>query len=79
MVLTPTTLYTFKEERKYRNPTEVINLKECSTIKSAEEEVHKPNAIVSASFIQRIDCPDRTYYFVAESSSEKEGWIGSIG
>ena len=47
MVLTTTTIYTFKEERKYKNPTEVINLRECSTIKSAEEEVHKPNAIVS--------------------------------
>jgi hypothetical protein len=45
-VLTPTHLYTFKDEKKYKNPTEVIVLKDCTTVKSAEDEIHKENAFV---------------------------------
>eukprot|EP01017_Pseudomicrothorax_dubius_P025667 TRINITY_DN2797_c0_g2_i2.p1 TRINITY_DN2797_c0_g2~~TRINITY_DN2797_c0_g2_i2.p1 ORF type:complete len:119 (-),score=25.97 TRINITY_DN2797_c0_g2_i2:121-477(-) len=71
-VLTPTSLYSFKEEKNYKDPTEVIPLKDCSTVKSAEDEVNKQYAF-------RIDCKDRTFYLTAASSSEKEGWIGAIG
>ena len=45
-VLTPTHIFTFKEERKYKNPTETIVLKECTTVKSAEDEIHKENSFV---------------------------------
>jgi hypothetical protein len=34
--LTPTHLYSFKEEKKYKNPTEVIVLRDCNSVKAAE-------------------------------------------
>eukprot|EP01017_Pseudomicrothorax_dubius_P015833 TRINITY_DN1807_c0_g1_i1.p1 TRINITY_DN1807_c0_g1~~TRINITY_DN1807_c0_g1_i1.p1 ORF type:complete len:129 (-),score=29.22 TRINITY_DN1807_c0_g1_i1:132-518(-) len=71
-VLTPTCIYSFKAEKTYKDPTEVIPLKDCSTIKSAEDEVHK-------EFAFRIDCKDRTFYLTASSATEKESWIGAIG
>lgn len=49
-MLTPTTLYTYKEERKYKNPTETILLRECTTIKSAEDETHKEASFVFSLF-----------------------------
>ena len=74
MVLTPNGIYSFKAQTEdYKNPTESIPLKDCSTIKSAEDETHKENAF-------RLDCQsNRIFYFVAPTSSEKEGWIGAIG
>mmetsp|Transcript_26940 Transcript_26940/g.23801 ORF Transcript_26940/g.23801 Transcript_26940/m.23801 type:complete len:122 (-) Transcript_26940:115-480(-) len=71
-VLTPTHLYSFKEEKKYKNPTEVIVLKDCTTVKSAEDEIHKENAF-------RIDSYNRVFYIIANSGADKEGWIGAIG
>jgi len=44
--LTPTHLYSFKEEKKYKNPTEVIVLRDCNSVKAAEEEIHKEHAFV---------------------------------
>mmetsp|Transcript_18330 Transcript_18330/g.21121 ORF Transcript_18330/g.21121 Transcript_18330/m.21121 type:complete len:121 (+) Transcript_18330:23-385(+) len=71
-VLTPSHLFSFKEERIYKNPTEAINLKECTTVKSAEEDIHKENSF-------RIDSAAQTFYIQASSTSEKESWIGAIG
>lgn len=71
-VLTPTHLCSFKEEKTYKNPTEIILLKDCTTVKSAEDEIHENNAF-------RIDAFDRTFYIIASSSSDKESWIGAIG
>ena len=45
--MTPTHIFTFKEERKYKNPTETVILKECTTVKSAEDEIHKENSFVN--------------------------------
>ncbi len=39
MVLTNNFLFTFKEKRVYKSPTEVILLKDIISIKSAEEEL----------------------------------------
>mmetsp|Transcript_76907 Transcript_76907/g.89359 ORF Transcript_76907/g.89359 Transcript_76907/m.89359 type:complete len:118 (+) Transcript_76907:44-397(+) len=71
-VLTPTHLYSFKDERVYKSPTEVISLKECTTVKSAEEDTHKENTF-------RVDSAERSFYIQASSTSEKEAWIGAIG
>lgn len=46
-VLTPHTLYSFKEFKVYKNPTEVISLKSINTIKSAEDETNKPHTFVN--------------------------------
>ena len=37
LVLTPERLYSFKQERRYENPTEDIDLKLCGTVKSADD------------------------------------------
>jgi len=71
-VLTPTHLYTFKLERQYKSPTEKILLKECTTVKSAEDEIHKENSF-------RIDSTNAVFYIMAPTTTEKEAWIGAIG
>lgn len=37
LVLTPENLYSFKQERRYENPTEEVDLKLCGTVKSADD------------------------------------------
>ena len=49
-VLTANKVYTFKEQNKYEDPTEIIPLNECFTVKSAEEEIRKANSIVSVPY-----------------------------
>mmetsp|Transcript_32384 Transcript_32384/g.69019 ORF Transcript_32384/g.69019 Transcript_32384/m.69019 type:complete len:119 (+) Transcript_32384:67-423(+) len=72
IVLTPQYICSFKEEGDLRNPTEAIRLRECSTVKSAEEDTGKENSF-------RVDTPDRVFYLIADSAAEKESWIGNIG
>ena len=71
-VLTSEILYTFKEEKSYKNPTEIIKLQNCTTIKSAEDDTKKENSF-------RLDCGDRIFFIIANSNNEKESWIGAIG
>merc|ERR1712137_776987 len=72
VVLTPQYLCTFKQQGEYRNPSEVIRLRECSTVKSAEEETGKENSF-------RVDTPGRVFHLIADATAEKEVWIGNIG
>lgn len=72
VVLTPQYLCTFKTQGDYRNPTEALRLRECSTVKSADEDTGKDNSF-------RVDTPGRVFYLIADTSSEKEAWIGNIG
>ncbi|CAG9331021.1 unnamed protein product [Blepharisma stoltei] len=73
MVLTPHFLVLFKRQQAYRDkPTEKIKLRDCSTVKSAEEETKK-------DFAFRIDSKDRVFFFSAQDANDKEAWIGSIG
>ena len=46
-MLTKTHILSFKDAQVYKNPTEVIIISSCSTVKSVEEEINKPNAFVS--------------------------------
>merc|ERR1719270_2083789 len=71
-VLTGQFLCSFKHFKDYRNPTEVIRLTECSTVKSCEEEIGKENAF-------KIEANGTVFHLIAESNSEKEAWIGHIG
>ena len=45
-MLTKNYFVSFKEEKNYKNPTEVVPMNTCCTVKSVEEEVNKPNAFV---------------------------------
>mmetsp|Transcript_98576 Transcript_98576/g.274274 ORF Transcript_98576/g.274274 Transcript_98576/m.274274 type:complete len:122 (-) Transcript_98576:129-494(-) len=71
-VLTPQYLCSFRNQGDYRNPTEFIRLRECSTVKSADEDTGKENSF-------RVDTPERVFYLIADSAAEKEAWIGHIG
>ena len=53
-------------------PTEYLLLKDCSTVRSADEETGRENSF-------KIESSDRTFYLVASSMEEKEAWIGVIG
>ena len=45
-VLTTTTLYSFKQEKQYNNPTEIIPLSHVTTIKSCDEETKREHSFV---------------------------------
>jgi hypothetical protein len=45
-VLTPNTLYTFKEAKQYKDPTESLVLKDVTTIKTTEGENQKDYCFV---------------------------------
>jgi hypothetical protein len=45
---------------------------ECLTVKSAEEKTNKLNCFEVAT-------PESTYFMYAETSKEKDEWIGAIG
>lgn len=53
-------------------PTEYLFLRDCTTVKSADEETGRENSF-------KVESNERTFYLVASSSSEKESWIGVIG
>lgn len=46
-MLTKTHILSFKDEKVYKNPTEVIPMKECQTVKSVEEEINRQFSFVS--------------------------------
>mmetsp|Transcript_87651 Transcript_87651/g.253139 ORF Transcript_87651/g.253139 Transcript_87651/m.253139 type:complete len:122 (+) Transcript_87651:93-458(+) len=71
-VLTPQYVCSFKAQGELRNPTEAIRLRECSSVKSADADVGKENAL-------RIDTPGRVFFLIADTAAEREEWIGQIG
>mmetsp|Transcript_11078 Transcript_11078/g.21437 ORF Transcript_11078/g.21437 Transcript_11078/m.21437 type:complete len:120 (+) Transcript_11078:89-448(+) len=71
-VLTPQYLCSFKTQGENRNPTEAIRLRECQTVKSADEDTGKENSF-------RVDTPGRVFLLIADTTADKESWIGHIG
>ena len=74
IVLTPQFLLSYEfpgHERVGHSPTEFLSLKECATVRSAEEETGKEYAF-------RVDHPDRTFFLAVESREQKEAWIGAV-
>ncbi|KAL8432108.1 hypothetical protein ACSSS7_004853 [Eimeria intestinalis] len=72
-VLTPQCLCSYKtSDVRSQKPTEVLYLRDCSTVKSADDELNKENAF-------RVDTPNRVFYLLAENTQDKESWIGHIG
>ena len=59
-----------------KGPTEfphgVIDLKDCLTVKSAEEKTGKMHAFEVAT-------PDQVYFLHADTDVDKDDWIGKIG
>ena len=55
-----------------KTPTEFLALRDCQTVRSAEDELGVAHAF-------RVDGPGRTFFLVAETKEEKERWIGAVG
>eukprot|EP00467_Chlorarachnion_reptans_P024745 CAMPEP_0114525638 /NCGR_PEP_ID=MMETSP0109-20121206/22544_1 /TAXON_ID=29199 /ORGANISM="Chlorarachnion reptans, Strain CCCM449" /LENGTH=129 /DNA_ID=CAMNT_0001707259 /DNA_START=139 /DNA_END=528 /DNA_ORIENTATION=- len=65
-------LYSFKEEKVYENPTEVIDLSIYNSVKSSEQYTNRKNSFDVAS-------RENVFSMVASSSAEKEDWIRKVG
>lgn len=78
VVLTRDCLATFKygPQEVYRcaDATELVFFGHMMTVRSAEHETQKEN-----SFCLQRQKDARFFYFIADSPSEKEGWVGAIG
>ena len=72
LVLTPDYLYTFKRERAYDAPTEEVDLKQCGTVKSADDLTNKP-------FSFTVQVPERNFFLLAASDAERNEWVAAIG
>jgi len=69
-VLKDHTLYSFKKEKSYENPTEVINLLEFPLVRSFATTLHH--------FGFELASPDQTFSFVASNNTEREEWLSAI-
>lgn len=71
-VLQDSTLYSFKKEKVYEEPTEIIDLRVFSSVKSSEDYTNRPHSF-------DVYSSDMVFSMVAASESEKEDWIRAIG
>merc|ERR1711939_363633 len=69
--VTHTHLYTFESQDLKAKPTEIITLRMCKGVKSAEDDTKKENSF-------RVDFVGNTFFFQAETAEKKEKWIGVI-
>lgn len=72
LVLTPDRLYTFKKEGQYVDATEEVDLRQCGTVKSADDLTNKP-------FSFTVQVPERNFFLVASSDAERNEWVAAIG
>merc|ERR1719181_509998 len=68
----PDRLYSFKGERKYTDPTEEIDLRQCGTVKSADDLTNRP-------FSFTVQVPERNYFLAAMSDADRNEWVAAIG
>ena len=68
-----THMLTFRDNTgDYSQPTEVIPINNCCTVKSADDELNLKNTF-------KVLVLDRTFYFMGQDNTEKESWIGALG
>ena len=72
VVLTRERIYSFKRERCYVDPTEDIDLRQCGTVKSADD-------LTNRAFSFTVQVPGRNFYFVAASDAERNEWVAAVG
>jgi hypothetical protein len=70
-VLTSEYLCSFKVEGDHRRATEVLRLDECTSVTSADSDTGQENSL-------HVATEERTFFFIADSASEKEAWITAI-
>eukprot|EP00850_Spirogloea_muscicola_P018988 SM000180S03513 [mRNA] locus=s180:158573:159833:- [translate_table: standard] len=73
-VLKDGVIFWFKENTvsKTSVPRGVIHVKNCLTIKGAEDVLNKPHAF-------ELSTRNDTMFFIADTDKEKEDWINSVG
>jgi len=71
-VLQDSTLYSFKRERVYDTPTEIIDLRVFSSVKSSEDYTHRAHSF-------DVYSTDMVFSMVAPAEGDKEDWIRAIG
>jgi len=71
-VLQDSILYSFKKEKVYEAPTEIIDLRVFSSVKSSEDYTNRPHSF-------DVYSSDMVFSMVASSEAEKEDWIRAIG
>ncbi|CAD7925360.1 unnamed protein product [Amoebophrya sp. A25] len=78
VVLTNDCLATFRSgpEEMYRwsDATELVMFGQMMTVRSADHETGKEN-----SFCMQRQKDGKYFYFLADSASEKESWVGAVG
>ena len=72
MVLTPDRLYSFKGEMQYTDPTEEMDLRQCDTVKSADDLTNRP-------FSFTVQVSERNYFLAAMSDADRDEWVAAIG
>merc|ERR1719333_803496 len=72
VVLTPDRLYSFKREKVYSDPTEEVDLRQCGTVKSADDLTNRP-------FSFTVQIPERNFFFIADSDNSRNEWVAAIG
>lgn len=72
IVLSGNKLYSFKESKNYVDPTEVIDLKVFSSVKSSSDFTGKPNSF-------DVYSSEMNFSLAAKSTKDKEDWIRAIG
>ena len=66
-------MLTYKDKTgDFSQPTEVIPINNCCTVKSADDELNMKNTF-------KVLVNDRTFYFLGCDNSDKEAWIGALG
>jgi len=71
-VLQDSTLYSFAKEKVYEKPTETIDLRVFSSVKSSEDYTNRTHSF-------DVYSSDMVFSMVAASEAEKEDWIRAIG
>jgi len=71
-VLQDSNLYSFKKEKDYKDPTEIIDLRVFSSVKSSEDYTNKQHSF-------DVYSTDMVFSMVAATENEKEDWIRAIG
>jgi len=71
-VLQDSTLYSFKKERVYDTPTEIVDLRVFSSVKSSEDYTHRAHSF-------DVYSTDMVFSMVAPAEGDKEDWIRAIG
>jgi len=62
----------FFSKTEYQAPHGMIDLSQCTTVKSADLKAKKRNSF-------EISTPETTFLLYADTEKEKDDWIGSVG